>query len=291
MKVSTLILTLNEEANLPRCLESLAWCDDIVVADSFSSDRTVEIARAAGARVVQRGFDSFAGQRNFALDNVNLRNEWVLHLDADEVCTESLREEIQRRTLDPQIDAYRVPSKMIFLGRWLRYAGMYPSYQVRLGRHPVFRFKQVGHGQREDIDPSRVGTLRSPYLHYSFSNGLDDWFRKHNRYSTDEAMEIVEHGANVRLDLGGLFSIRDPTRRRRALKTFANRLPFRPAWRFFRAYILKLGCLDGFPGFYIAWATAFGVAVFVHVPNPAGIPGWKCWPEVLPDADDVRSND
>ena len=154
--VSTILLTLNEEANLPRCLEALAWCDDVVVVDSYSSDRTVAIAESAGARVVQRRFDNFAAQRNHALDSVPLRHDWVLHLDADEVCNEDLRSEIEVKIRDERYDAYRVPSKTMFLGRWLRYSGMYPSYQVRLGRRSAFRFKQVGHGQREDLNPERV---------------------------------------------------------------------------------------------------------------------------------------
>ncbi len=81
---------------------------------------------------------------------------------------------------------------MMFFGRWLRYSGLYPSYQVRLGHRERFRFKQVGHGQREDLAPERVGTLAQPYLHYSFSKGLTEWFDKHNRYATDEARETVK---------------------------------------------------------------------------------------------------
>jgi glycosyltransferase involved in cell wall biosynthesis len=247
--ISILILTLNEEADLPRCLDALQWCDDIVVMDSFSTDRTIEIARVAGVRVVQRAFDSFAGQRNFALQNVPFHHDWVLHLDADEVCTEPLRIEIQQTIPEPQFDAYRIPSKMIFMGRWLRFAGMYPTYQVRLGRYPEFRFKQVGHGQREDIEPARVGTLKEPYLHYSFSKGLGDWFDKHNRYSTLEAHEILKNRTIESIDLRGLFSIADSTRRRRALKQLTACFSFRPMLRFLYMYFICLGFLDGRAGY------------------------------------------
>ncbi|MGD0900435.1 MAG: glycosyltransferase family 2 protein [Thermoguttaceae bacterium] len=247
--VSILLLTLNEELNLPRCLEAITWCDDIVVLDSYSTDRTVAIAKAAGARVFDRTFDNFAGQRNWALENVPFQHDWILHLDADEVCTPGLLSEIVTRIGDSRYGAYRIPSKMIFLGKWLRFAGMYPSYQVRLGRNPVFRFKQVGHGQRENIDPARVGTLRHPYIHHSFSKGLHDWFAKHNRYSSDEATELAGRETTDGLDLSGLVDWRDPTRRRRAIKAIVNRLPFRPTLRFFYMYFGHFGFLDGSAGY------------------------------------------
>ena len=155
MNVSVLILTFNEEANLPACLEALAWCDDIVVVDSGSTDETVNIAGAHGARILTRAFDTFAGQRNFGLDHGGLRHEWVLHLDADEIITLPFVEALER--LEPQsgTDAYRVPSKFILFGQWLRYAGMYPAYQVRLGRRPVLGGqREAGHrhggGRRTD---------------------------------------------------------------------------------------------------------------------------------------------
>ena len=246
--LSVLLLTFNEEQNLPRCLEAIGWSDDVVVLDSFSDDRTVAIAEAAGARVFQRKFDNFAGQRNWALDNVPFRHEWILHLDADEVCTPELQMEIAARLRDDRYDAYRIPSKTIFHGKWLRFSGLYPSYQVRLGRNPVFRLKQVGHGQREDIDPARVGTLKQPYIHHSFSKGLDDWFAKHNRYSSDEAREMADRGGKGPIDLLGLFAGHDPTPRR-AIKSIANRLPFRPALRFLYMYFGRFGFLDGYAGF------------------------------------------
>ena len=134
MNPSVLILTLNEERNIASCIRALEGIEDIVVLDSFSSDRTVEIAEALGARVYQRAFDNFAAQRNYALDEIPFENDWVLHLDADEILTRDSCEEIREATQSKRFDAYRLPSKMIFSGRWLRYSGMYPTYQVRLGR-------------------------------------------------------------------------------------------------------------------------------------------------------------
>jgi len=246
--VSILILTLNEEQNLPACLGAIAWCDDIVVMDSFSSDRTVELAERAGARVLQRKFDSFAGQRNFALEQVDFKHEWVFHLDADEIFTEALRLEIGQVIEDPDYDAYRVPSKTMFMGQWLRRSGMYPSYQERLTRCPNFRFKMVGHGQKADIALDRIGTLQEPYLHYSFSKGMSDWFEKHNRYSTHEADAALEHRQAGRMDWPGLFSS-DQSRRRLAMRAVVFRMPMRPFFRFFYMYVIRLGFLDGSAGF------------------------------------------
>ena len=248
MSISVLLLTLNEAANLPACLAAVAWSDDVVVLDSFSQDDTVAVAERLGARVYQRAFDSFAGQRNHALDHIDFKHDWILHLDADEIVTPALRAEMRGAIQTGLADAYRIPSKMMFRGRWLRYSGLYPSYQVRLGYRERFRFKQVGHGQREDLAPGRVGTLAEPYLHYSFSKGLTEWFEKHNRYASDEASETVRLLAgDWGIDWGGLWS-RDRTRHRRALKALSYRLPFRPSLRFLYMYLLRRGFLDGHAG-------------------------------------------
>jgi glycosyltransferase involved in cell wall biosynthesis len=248
VSISILLLTLNEEANLPACLAAVSWCDDVVVLDSFSSDGTVSLAERLGARVYQRRFDHFAGQRNYALDNITFKYDWVLHLDADEIVTPELYSEMLRVIAEGQFDAFRIPSKMMFFGQWLRYSGMYPAYQVRLGHRERLRFKQVGHGQREDLPAERVGTLREPYLHYSFSKGLTDWVEKHNRYASDEAQETVRARSEGRgVDWLGCFAL-DRARRFRALKALSVRLPFRPSLRFFYMYVLRRGFLDGRAG-------------------------------------------
>ena len=245
--VSVLVLTYNEEDNLPRCLASVAWADDVLVVDSFSTDRTVEIARMHGARVVQRAFDTFADQRNFGVDEGDLCHDWVLHLDADEVVPPALRGELVGLARDGgDCAAYRVASRMMFQGQWLRHAGMYPAYQVRFGRRDRLRFKQVGHGQREDLPADQVGTLQHDLEHYSFSKGLHEWFAKHNRYSSDEAAEALRQSGGD-IDWRALASA-DQTERRRALKALATRMPMRPALRFAYMYVLRRGFLDGRAG-------------------------------------------
>lgn len=248
MPLSILILTFDEETNLPSCLESVAWCDDVVVLDSGSTDGTVDIAEAYGARVYQRSFDDFAGQRNWALDNVEFRHPWLFHLDADERLTDALRIECENVLVRDERSAYMVPSKMILRGRWLKWSGMYPSYQMRLMKIGEARFIQKGHGQREGEALRGVGVLREPYLHYNFSKGMGDWFEKHCRYAEQEAAEALRGFDGHRLDLRGLVSL-DPVRRRRALKALSFRLPVRPLLRFTYMYFFRLGFLDGYPGF------------------------------------------
>ena len=245
VKISTLLLAKDEEANLPRCLEALRWCDDVVLVDDYSSDATATIATDFGARVAQRHFDSFASQRNWALAELGFEHGWVLHLDADEVCTPDLVAEMVSAISSDRFLAYRIPSKMMFEGHWLRHAATYPAYQVRLGRNPGLRFVQVGHGQREDLDQSVVGTLESAYLHYSFAKGLDDWFSKHNRYAAHEAQAAVEYCQRNELTVATILALGRSAERRRALRELSYRLPFRPLLRFFYMYILRLGLLDG----------------------------------------------
>jgi len=253
--ISVLILTLNEEINIGDCLDSVAWADDVLVLDSGSDDRTVETAETKGARVMCRPFDDFASQRNYGLQEGNLRHDWVLHLDADERVSPELRRELQREARRHAHDAFRVPSKLMFQGRWLKHAGMYPTYQVRFGRRDALRFTQVGHGQRGNLSAEQVGTLDEPLLHYAFSKGVADWVDRHNRYSTDEAKHASESKADS-VDWSALVS-GDPQARRRALKDLSYRLPFRPLLRFLYVYVWELGVLDGRPGFDYAVLLSF----------------------------------
>jgi len=254
--ISVVILTLNEELNLPRCLDAISWCDDVLIVDSFSSDATLRIAAERGVRVVQRAFDSFARQRNFALDHCELKHEWIFHLDADEVMTPALSAEILGCIGATDKDAYRVSSKLMFKGKFLRHAGLFPWYQVRLGRRDKLRFTQVGHGQREQLPANKIGTLKNSLLHFPFEKGLQDWIEKHNRYSTAEARQNVYGCANEDFRLLDLLST-ETDRRRRAAKKIFSRLPCRTTIRFIYMYLFRGGILDGKAGFtycrLLAW--------------------------------------
>lgn len=250
--ISVVILTLDEAANLPRCLASVAWSDDIVVLDSASTDDTVGIAERLGARVLLRPFDSFAGQRNHAMEQAGFKHGWVLHLDADEVVPPALRDELQAiaSAAHAAYAVYRVPSKIIFMERWLKHAGMYPAYQVRFGRVDALRFVDHGHGQREVQPPELVGTLVHPLDHYNFSKGVNDWFARHLRYAAQEARQVLASDMEA-MRPGDLLNA-DTTVRRRGLKRLAARLPLRPTLRFLYSYVLRLGFLDGRAGWHYA---------------------------------------
>lgn len=247
MAYSVLLLTKNESANIGRCLASLRDCRDIVVLDSFSDDDTVEKARAAGARVFQREFDSFAGQRNWGVENCGLAHEWVLHLDADECLTPELHAEIEAAVAAGSKSAYLIANKLIFMGKWIRHASMYPYYQARLLKRGESAFSQTGHGQILARAERGTGTLREPYIHYNFSRGISDWVDRHNRYSSDEARRLVQSPAKV--FHGDHMRGTSSQDRQQRLKRLADQLPFRPLARFFYLYVLRAGFLDGRAGF------------------------------------------
>ncbi|MBS0662255.1 MAG: glycosyltransferase family 2 protein [Verrucomicrobia bacterium] len=241
---SVLILTLNEERNLPACLASVRECDDVVVLDSGSTDRTVELAQAAGARVFTRKFDDFAGQRNYGQTAIPFRHAWVFHLDADEQMTPELIAECKAQA-GAGVDGFMVAPRMLFRGRWIPHCTDYPAYQARFVRAPQFRFIQVGHGQREAPGQS-LGQLKANYLHDLSAGGEDEWLEKHRRYARAEAAEHAGHDAGI--PWSDLFAP-DRVRRRRALKRLSYSLPFRPTLRFLYQYGLRGGFLDGGPGF------------------------------------------
>jgi glycosyltransferase involved in cell wall biosynthesis len=241
---SVLILTLNEEADLPRCLESVAGCDDIVVLDSGSKDGTPEIARAAGARVFERTFDTFAGQRNFAQREIPFRHRWVFHLDADERFTPALMAECATAARRENIAGFYVAPRMQWRGRWIPHCTDFPAYQARFARIPDFEFVEVGHGQRERPGTS-MAWLQEGYLHDLSSGGTAEWLEKHRRYARAEAKA---HLANAgEFDWRELFSP-NALVRRRTIKRLSFQLPARPLLRFIYQYALRRGFLDGASG-------------------------------------------
>lgn len=246
MDISVLILTLDEEANLGSCLRSLAWCDDIVVFDSFSTDGTEEIARKAGARFVQRAFDDYASQRNFGLSEIEYKHPWVLMVDADEVVPPDLEEEIEGKisNCEPDVALFRMRRKDYLMGRWIRRSGGYPTWFGRLIR--VGQVRVVRAINEEYHTDGKVRLLRGHLHHYPFNKGFGAWFEKHNRYSAMEATEIVRGGPN-RTRLSDLWA-KDPADRRRAVKRLAYALPARPLVVFLGLYVFRGGFLEGRAG-------------------------------------------
>jgi glycosyltransferase involved in cell wall biosynthesis len=242
--VSCLVYTLNEEANLPHCLDSLGWCDDVVVIDSYSTDATGAIARAAGARFVQHPFTGFGDQRNWTFERVLLKHPWALVLDADERVPPELAAEMSERLpgAPEEVAAFRLRRRFHLWGRWLRHSSLYPTWVVRLARVGRVRYVNRGHAETQEVD-GRVESLAHDLIDENHK-GLEDWWARQNRYSTQEALyELSQPGAAPRRLLS-----RDPLRRRAALKALARDLPGRPLWYFLYAYFVRRGFLDGRDG-------------------------------------------
>jgi len=244
--ISVVILTLNEEINIAQCLASCAWCGDVHVLDSGSTDQTQAIAREFGAQVHVHPFKSFGEQRNWAIDNIDTKYDWIFHLDADERFTDELVEVLEGlMSMNPTEAGFHIPHKVMFMGRWLRYSAGYPTYQMRLFHKKRMRFIDYGHGQRED-ENAVIGVLDVPYLHFSFSKGIYEWMEKHNRYSTLEAMQILV-GKEYKWKFGDLF-MGSRTRRWRAWKELVYRLPFRAELRWLGIILINRGLFEGKAG-------------------------------------------
>lgn len=248
MNVSVLILTLNEERNLPGVLRNVSWCDDVVVLDSRSSDCSVAIARRRGARVLERPFDDWSTHFNWAMDNIAFRHEWVFMLDADERIPRTLLAEVRSAiaAAGPEVGAFAMRRRNMLMGTWIRHSSLYDTWLPRLMRRGRVRYEDRLVHPLTIVD-GETRRLRSAYIHHSFSKGFADWFEKHNRYSDFEAIETVRHLGTGRVDWRALAG-RDPILRRRALKTLSFRMPARPLLKFGYYYFLKGGFLDGRPG-------------------------------------------
>jgi glycosyltransferase involved in cell wall biosynthesis len=248
--VSVLILTLNEEANLADCIDSCSWCDDIIVFDSLSQDRTREIALAKNARVIERPFDNYAAQRNAALTGVQYKYPWVLMVDADERVPEDLAAEAATRAAaaDSETVMFRMRRKDFFLGRWLKRSSGYPTWFGRLVR--IGRVRVERDVNEEYIADGRIEHLNSHLHHFPFNRGVAYWFDRHNRYSSMEALAKVSMQTAALTSHAFLSS--DPVARRRALKGLLYRFPARPLIVFLYLYVVRLGMLDGRAGYHFS---------------------------------------
>ena len=241
---SAVVLTLNESGNLPGCLHSLRWCDEIVIVDSGSNDGTVETARHMGVRVylnVQPPPFNIARQRNWALLNCELQSDWVLFLDADEVVPEKLAEEIRRvcATEGDRFQAYELTPRYLFWGKWLKRTQGFPNWHPRLVRRGAAWYD--GGVWEQFAEGTRFGRIAEPYDHHANSKGFSDWLNRHDRYSSWDAERIVEYLETGRMDALG-------TRRKRKLRRLAATLwPIRFLGRFFHMYFLRGGFLEGGP--------------------------------------------
>jgi glycosyltransferase involved in cell wall biosynthesis len=233
--ISAIVVCFNEEDNIDRCLRSLTWCDEIVVVDAFSTDRTVEIARQYTDRVIQRRWTGYRDQKSFAHSQAT--REWVFLVDSDEEVSAELREEIQDALhyRGEATDAFAVPRLVYYLGRWWRRGGWYPDYDIRIFRGDRARWGGVDPHEKILVD-GPVRRLRHPLFHYSYRNISDHW-KRINRFTGIAAAEQGNGGRPWR---------------------WSDNL-LRPPFRFFRSYVLKRGFMEGFPGYFVAATAAIYV--------------------------------
>lgn len=225
--ISIAIITLNEERNIRACLESVKWADEVVVCDSGSTDRTLDIAGEYGSRTFQDTWRGFAGHKNLAVERT--RHPWVLVLDADERVTPGLQLEIEAVLADPAAqDGYLVPRRSYFLGRWIRGCGWYPDETVRLFRRDRARFGERAVHEAVAVD-GRVGRLAAPLEHYTYDS-VSAFLQRMDRYSTLAAEELQRTGRSAHSwDLVG-----------------------RPAWTFLRMFLLQGGWREGWRGLVLS---------------------------------------
>jgi glycosyltransferase involved in cell wall biosynthesis len=249
--ISVFILTKNEEQDLPGCLKSVRWSDDIHVFDSYSTDGTLEIARAAGAHITQRHFDNWSAHQNWGLANIRFRHPWVLYIDADERVTPVLAENLHRAVENPQDKiAFRIRRRDFWGDRWLKHVQA-SSYYLRLFRPEKMRYERLVNPV--SIPDGPVADVAGFLDHYPFSKGMTHWLNRHNSYSSLEAQQIVKNRAAKReFSLKQAFFGENFNDRRFHQKELLYRMPARPLIKFLLLYLGKRGFLDGSAGFHYA---------------------------------------
>ncbi len=231
MKISATIITFNEQRNIARAIESLRCCDEVVVVDSGSVDRTVEIAERLGARVVEHPWEGFAQQKNVAARAAS--HDWIFSIDADESLSEALEAEIwQLKKAGPRYDAYTMPRLAQYLGRWILHSGWYPDRKVRLYHRDKARWVGSYVHERVEVDGT-IGHLKANLLHFT-CDSLSQHLETMNRYTTLAAEQLVAEGVPIGW----------------------RQLLLDPPWTFFQTYFLKRGFLDGTEGLAIAYMAA-----------------------------------
>ena len=266
--ISILIPIKNEAGNLPRCLACVRWADEIFVVDSQSTDGSIAIAEQNGAQVVQFHFNgTWPKKKNWALEHLPFRNEWVFILDADEVLPPEAEQEFAEAIANAGgLAGYWINRRFMFMGKWLRHS-YYPNWNLRLFRHSLGRYEKLTDADTQSGDnevhehvivSGSTGRLRCEMDHYAFPS-VEVFVEKHNRYSNWEARvsadrQLTGSDAQIRSQVVG---------RRRRLKQLSQHLPFRPLLRFLYIYLWQKGFLDGREGYY--FARLHGVYEFLSI--------------------------
>jgi glycosyltransferase involved in cell wall biosynthesis len=235
MIISAIIITYNEEKNIRDCLEGLKWADEIIVVDSESQDKTVQIAEELGAKTYSQKWQGYGRQKNYALSKAT--GDWILSIDADERVTPELAKEIQERLVSPSFSGYKIARKAYFLDRWIKYGGWYPGYVLRLFQAGKARFAEKEVHEYVELS-SKAGYLKNPLLHHT-DDTLDHYLDKFCKYTSLASKELYVH--RKRASFFDLF--------------------LRPILFFLKMYVAKRGFLDGIHGFILAVLSSFYIFV------------------------------
>jgi glycosyltransferase involved in cell wall biosynthesis len=232
--VTAVVLAKNEEKNLPRCLKNLDWVKEVIVIDDYSSDNTKKIAEKFGAKVYQKRLVDFESQRNWALQKV--KTPWVLMIDPDEEVTSEFRQEVERVIKEDKFDGFKFPRKNIIFGKWIRYTGWYPDWQLHLFK--TKRGKYVGKVHEQVVLDGKIGILNASLIHYNY-HSISQYLQKLDRYTNLEAEEKVRGGYKFRY----------------------QDLLVKPAEEFFRRFFAEEGWKDGVHGLALSLLQAFSELV------------------------------
>jgi glycosyltransferase involved in cell wall biosynthesis len=257
MKISVYIIAFNEAEKIRDCINSVLWADEIILADSNSTDGTTEIAKELGAKVVHIPFQGYGSLRNQAITHCS--GDWIFSLDSDERCTVEVRDEILKLIENASVDIYQVPRKNFFMGKWIKYSGWYPNYrQPQLFKNGKMTYtSEPVHEGFISKSNREIGHLENYIWQYPYKD-IEQLIHKANRYSSLGVLKLQERGKS-----GGV------------LKAFLHGL-----WSFFKHYILKLGFLDGGPGFVIAFGNFEGT-FYRYIKLLEAQKKWKA-PNIIP---------
>jgi len=255
--VSAIVLTYNEEDRVKDCLNSLQWCDEVWVVDSFSTDKTIEVCKSVGARVVQHVFEGFSKQRQWALEELPLAYEWVLFVDADEIVTSELATEIRKRLSDNwELMGFYVPRKEILWDKWLRFGDCWPGCMMRLLRRGYARFP-LNEVHEDAVVAGKVGRLKNPLIHYSI-NSISQMLVRLDRYTTLEAKRLIRTRSSLfERDVPSYSRFRNVLKR----LSVCVPIPLKPLAKFVWDYVIRQGFRDGRHG--LAWAILNALYVYV----------------------------
>lgn len=268
--LSAIVMTLNEKPNLRDCLDSVSnFIDEIIIVDCFSSDNTIEIAKKYTDKIYQNKWINYSQQYNWAVKNTDIKNEWILRLDADERWTKEGFEELRDIIKKDKADGVYVKMKILFMGRWLKHGGFYPNYFLRVYKKSKGKMEDRWMDEHIRVDGrtliSNIDVIES---NYDRQKNISLWTDKHNKYSTREAIEFLIQKHNLRkVDTVAKFWGNKTERKRWMKEKFYFRLPLfiRPFLYYFYRYILKLGFLDGKEGFIYHYLHAFWYRFLVDV--------------------------